>query len=201
MRYSLFSGTTPCDRHLHDCCIAPGISQRPPQPLVVVRPLPNADAFELYQRLGITDGPSFLLESGNGTNATARYSFFGNHPYLTLTGRAQDYSIETDGHITTAHGYAFDAFRPGLRRFTIPQPDGCRRFTVGPSDTSVMISSDRLNHCPPWPLTTSGSPDLQWPSSIPWPQSITHRPAVPNVLPLRCHDFGLNRGKTASGRQ
>ena len=103
----------------------------PPQPLVVVRPQPKSDVFELYQRLTSTDGPSFLLESGNGTNATARYSFFGSHPYLTVIGRAQDYSTKTDGHITTARGSVFDAFRQAFADSTIPRPAGLPPFFGG----------------------------------------------------------------------
>ncbi|MCW5799057.1 MAG: anthranilate synthase component I family protein [Nitrospira sp.] len=103
----------------------------PPQPLVVVRPLPKADVFELYQRLAVSDGPSFLLESGNGTNATARYSFFGSHPYRTLTGRAHDYSMKADGHVTTARSSVFDAFRQAFADSTIPQPDGLPPFFGG----------------------------------------------------------------------
>ena len=131
MRYSLFLGYDTVTDTFMTAVSHQAFLNGPPQPLVVVRPLPNADAFELYQRLGITDGPSFLLESGNGTNATARYSFFGNHPYLTLTGRAQDYSMKADGHITTAHGYAFDAFRQAFADSTIPQPDGLPPFYGG----------------------------------------------------------------------
>ena len=103
----------------------------PPQPLVVVRPLPKADVFELYQRLTLTDGPSFLLESGNGTQATARYSFIGSHPYLTLTGGAQNHHLETDGHTTTSPGSVFDAFRQAFADATIPRPDGLPPFFGG----------------------------------------------------------------------
>lgn len=103
----------------------------PPQPLVVVQPLPKADVFELYQRLPLSDGPSFLLESGNGTDATGRYSFFGSHPYLTLSGRAEDYHLETGGHIRTSHGSAFEAFRHTFADSRIPQPDGLPPFFGG----------------------------------------------------------------------
>ncbi|HPV82379.1 MAG TPA: hypothetical protein PK866_04605, partial [Nitrospira sp.] len=103
----------------------------PPQPLVVVRPLPKADVFELYQRLTLTDGPSFLLESGNGTQATARYSFIGSHPYLTLTGGAQNHHLGTDGHTTTSPGSVFDAFRQAFANATIPRPDGLPPFFGG----------------------------------------------------------------------
>ncbi len=103
----------------------------PPQPLVVVRPQPPADAFELYQRLPQTDHPSFLLESGNGTSATAQYSFFGSDPYLILTGLAQEYRMETEGQAKTSRGSAFDALRRALADSAIPHPDGLPPFYGG----------------------------------------------------------------------
>jgi len=103
----------------------------PAQPLVVVRPQPNADVFELYGRMVRPDRPSFLLESGNGTSATARYSFFGNDPYLTLTGRGQKYQIETADEVRTHHGSAFQALQQTLADSTIAKPDGLPPFYGG----------------------------------------------------------------------
>ncbi len=103
----------------------------PPQPLVVVRPQPNFDVFELYQRLSRSDHPSFLLESANGTSVTARYSFFGNDPYLTLSGRAPDYQMKSAGRVQTHHGSAFDALQQALADSAIAQPDGLPPFFGG----------------------------------------------------------------------
>lgn len=103
----------------------------PPQPLVVVRPQPNADVFELYTRMVRPDRPSFLLESGNGTSATARYSFFGHDPYLTLTGRGQKYQIETADQVRTHYGSAFQALQKALADSTIAKPDGLPPFYGG----------------------------------------------------------------------
>ena len=132
MRYSLFLGTRPS---MHDTSMT-DLSHRaflsgPPQPLVVVRSLPKPDVFELYQRLPLIDGSSFLLESGNGTNATARYSYFGSHPYLTLTGRAQDYQWNTGEQVNTCHGSVFDAFQQAFADSTIPLPAGLPPFFGG----------------------------------------------------------------------
>src|SRR5512132_2730274 len=96
----------------------------PPQPLVLVRPQLHPDPFELYGRLAGPDRPSFLLESGHGIRGTARYSFFGSDPYLTLSGRAQQYRIETADHIRTYHGSPFQALRQALAESAIPKPDG-----------------------------------------------------------------------------
>jgi aminodeoxychorismate synthase component I len=103
----------------------------PPQPLVVARPQPNADVFELYRRLARPDRPSFLLESGNGASTTARYSFFGSDPYLTLTGRAMEYRIETAGRIRTCSGSAYHALQRMLAASTIARPDGIPPFYGG----------------------------------------------------------------------
>jgi anthranilate/para-aminobenzoate synthase component I len=103
----------------------------PPQPLVVVRPQPDADAFELYCRLAPAARPSFLLESANGTDSTARYSFFGRDPYLTLTSRAQDYRIETGGQIRHYQGSGLQALQQALARSTITRPEGLPPFYGG----------------------------------------------------------------------
>lgn len=103
----------------------------PPQPLVVVRPQPNADPFELYQRLAPTNRPSFLLESGNGTHITARYSFFGSEPYLTVSGRGQEYQVEEEGQSTVVTGSAFQALGRILGASMIHQLEGIPPFFGG----------------------------------------------------------------------
>ncbi len=103
----------------------------PPQPLVVVRPQPNADPFELYQRLAPTNRPSFLLESGNGRHLTARYSFFGSEPYLTMRGRGQEYRLEEAGRSTVVSGSPFQALGRILGASIIPRLDGIPPFFGG----------------------------------------------------------------------
>lgn len=63
----------------------------PPSPLIVARPCPSADPFELYSNIVSARSPSFLLESGNGDGAMGRYSYFGSDPYQTLTGAADQF--------------------------------------------------------------------------------------------------------------
>ncbi|MDR4481160.1 MAG: anthranilate synthase component I family protein [Nitrospira sp.] len=103
----------------------------PAQPLVVVRPQPQADVFELYRRLAPAERPSFLLESANGTETTARYSFFGREPYLTLTARAQEYDIETGGQLRHYTGCGLKALQQALAASTIPRPDDIPPFYGG----------------------------------------------------------------------
>ena len=132
----------------------------PPQPLVVVRPHPKADVFELYQRLALTDFPSFLLESGNGTNATARYSFFGSHPYLTLTGRAQDYQWNTGEQVNTCHGSVFDAFQQAFADSTIPLPAGLPPFFGGAVGYLSYDLARSFESLPTLAADDLGHPDL-----------------------------------------
>ncbi len=132
----------------------------PPQPLTVVRPQPNVDVFELYRRLARSDRPSFLLESANGTSATARYSFFGHDPYLTLSGRAGDYQMESAGRVQTYHGSAFDALQQALADSAIPQPDGLPPFfggAVGYLGYDLVRSFESL---PTWATDDLSLPDL-----------------------------------------
>ena len=103
----------------------------PPQPLVAVRPQPNADAFELHCRLGQAERSSFLLESANGTNTTARYSFFGRDPYLTLTSRAQEYQIKTGEQIRHYQGSGLQALQHTLDESLIAKPEGLPPFYGG----------------------------------------------------------------------
>ena len=103
----------------------------PPQPLVVVRPQPNAGPFELYQRLAPANRPSFLLESGNGSLLTARFSFFGSEPYLTMSGRAQMYQLQEAGQSRFCTGSAFEALGRILDASTIPQLEGIPPFFGG----------------------------------------------------------------------
>jgi len=132
MRYSHLLGYgTPLKRRFMSFSSHQAFLSGPPQPLVVVRPQPDVDAFELYCRLAPAERPSFLLESANGTDTTARYSFFGRDPYLTLTSRAQEYQIETGGQIRRYQGSGIQALQQALAESTITKPEGLPPFYGG----------------------------------------------------------------------
>ena len=132
----------------------------PPQPLVLVRPQPQADPFDLYERLARPDGPSFLLESGTGTSGTARYSFFGSDPYLTLSGRAQEYQIETVDQVRSYSGSPFRALQQTLAESTIPRPDGLPPFYGGAVGYLSYDLSRSFESLPTWAIDDLGHPDL-----------------------------------------
>ncbi len=62
-----------------------------PSPLILTRPSPSADPFELYAKIASARYPSFLFESGNGEGAMGRYSYFGGDPYQTLYGKGNTF--------------------------------------------------------------------------------------------------------------
>ncbi len=71
----------------------------PPSPLIVTRPLPSANPFELYSRIASARSPSFLLDSGSSDGTMGRYSYFGSEPYQTLSGTADQFvQRSTLGH-------------------------------------------------------------------------------------------------------
>ena len=57
----------------------------PPSPLIVTRPCPSSNPFELYANIASTTHPSFLLETGGGPSM-GRYSYFSTDPYCKLSG-------------------------------------------------------------------------------------------------------------------
>src|SRR5207247_11070129 len=59
-----------------------------PEPLALSLPPPAEDLFALYRPTVLPDRPSFLLQSGKGGGAVARYSCLGRDPYLVLRGQA-----------------------------------------------------------------------------------------------------------------
>jgi len=102
-----------------------------PEPLALTLPMPETDAFELYRRIRQPGRPSFLLESGKGTEAIARYSFLGSDPYLVLTGKDNRYELRTRDRSTVHEGDPFAALAGLLRASRMPRPEGLPPFFGG----------------------------------------------------------------------
>jgi anthranilate/para-aminobenzoate synthase component I len=102
-----------------------------PEPLALTLPLPEADAFDLYRRIRKPGRPSFLLESGKGTEAIARYSFLGSDPYLVLTGKDHRYELRARDRSTVHEGDPFSALAGLLRESRMPRPEGLPPFFGG----------------------------------------------------------------------
>ena len=106
------------------------IAERP-EPLVLSLPLPGTDAYELYRRIAVPGRPSFLLESGKGGDAVARYSFMGSDPYLVLSGKDQQYELRARDRTTAKEGDPFAALAALMRSSRIARPDGLPPFFGG----------------------------------------------------------------------
>ncbi len=59
----------------------------PPQPLILTLENHGRTAFDLYRLIASPSQPSFLLDSGKGTDSGNHYSFLGSAPFSVLTGR------------------------------------------------------------------------------------------------------------------
>ena len=132
----------------------------PPQPLVLVRPQPPADSLELYRQLVRPDRPSVLLESGNGTSRTARYSFMGTDPYLQLSGRAREYRIQTAEQVRTYSGSPFEALERILTNSAIPRPEGLPPFYGGAVGYLGYDLARSFESLPSWSIDDLHCPDL-----------------------------------------
>src|SRR5436309_1251197 len=99
-----------------------------PEPLALSLPPPAEDLFELYRRIVLPNRPSFLLESGKGGDAVARYSFMGSDPYLVLSGKDDHYELRTGDVSTVKQGDPFAALTGLLRASRIERPDGVPPF-------------------------------------------------------------------------
>jgi anthranilate/para-aminobenzoate synthase component I len=105
--------------------------EQQPEPLALTLPLPEADAFTLYRRIRQPGRPSFLLESGKGTEAIGRYSFLGSDPYLVLAGKDHRYELRARDRATVHEGDPFSALAGLLRASRMPRPEGLPPFFGG----------------------------------------------------------------------
>src|SRR5690349_21658492 len=102
-----------------------------PQPLILSVPQPEVDVFELYRRIASPGRPSFLLESGKGGSAIARWSFFGSDPYLELSGKGTRYELHTRDGSVVYKGDPFKALAELLKASRISRPDDAPPFIGG----------------------------------------------------------------------
>lgn len=144
-----------------------------PQPLVVVRPQPTADVFELYRRVTKPGRPSLLLDSANAAGPVARYSFICSEPYLTLTGRGAEYTIQSEGQQQRGIGSAVEVLQELLHDSAIARPPGLPRFMAAQLAISATTLSVPSNPFPRWLSTICGCRTSTWSCSIWWQPSIT----------------------------
>src|SRR5262249_19816719 len=109
----------------------PSFLNGPPRPLVLTMDGQGRTPFELYCLIASLSRPSFLLDSGKGTDGGSRYSFLGSSPFSVLTGRQGQASLRThDGHEYSSK----DPFGSLCQLFGGPQiepPQGLPSFLGG----------------------------------------------------------------------
>ncbi len=118
-----------------------------PEPLILSVPLPTPDVFELYRRIANPGRSSFLLESGQGSAATARYSFMASDPYALLSGGGRSYQLRSHDGTVSREGHPYKALAEILRASRMPRPDGAPPFfggAVGLLTYDAVRQFDRL---------------------------------------------------------
>ncbi|MGQ0810278.1 MAG: hypothetical protein ACT4OO_03520, partial [Nitrospiraceae bacterium] len=103
----------------------------PPQPLVLSIQQPVAPVFELYRRIIVPGRPSFLLESGSGNSAIARYSFLGSNPYMVLTGKQDRSEMWTPNRKTVIEHKPFEILAKLVLNSKIARPADIPPFFGG----------------------------------------------------------------------
>lgn len=133
-----------------------------PEPLAVTLPLPEADAFELYRRIALPGRPSFLLESGKGSDTIARHSFLGSTPYLVLTGKDRGYELRQHDRITRHDGDPWLALASLLRRSRMPRPEGLPPFFGGAVGYVSYDAARSFESLPSLAVDDLRGPDLEF---------------------------------------
>jgi aminodeoxychorismate synthase component I len=103
----------------------------PPQPLVFSLDVQGRTPFELYRLIASPSQPSFLLDSGKGTDGGNHISFLGSNPFSVLTGRQGQATLRT--HEGREY-FSQDPFGALCRLFAAPQiepPPGLPYFSGG----------------------------------------------------------------------
>lgn len=138
------------------------LSEERPKPLALALPRPNASPFELYRRIARPGRPSFLLESGLGSAATASHSFLGAEPYLILTGKGDRYELRTGDRATRHEGDPFAALAARLRASRLPRPEGLPPFFGGAVGYLGYDLARRFERLPSLAADDLDLPDLQF---------------------------------------
>ena len=78
-----------------------------------------------------SENNSFLLESVEGGEKWARYSFIGRNPYMTFSSNGDAVMICRDGKETKTTGNPFEVLKDIFAGFRYARPDGLPRFSGG----------------------------------------------------------------------
>jgi anthranilate synthase component 1 len=84
-----------------------------------------------FMHLKTLSNRTFLFESVEGGEKTARYSFMGCNPFQTLRATDRFVEIEQDGNKTRLEGDIFQILKEQFSRYRVVHPEALPRFTGG----------------------------------------------------------------------
>src|SRR5579859_1153789 len=92
---------------------------------------------------------SFLLESVEGGERIARYTYFGADPFLTLASRGREITVERGGRTIKESGSVFDYLRQAGNRYHAAVPAGIPPFSAGAVGYVAYEAVRQLENLPP----------------------------------------------------
>lgn len=128
-----------------------------PPPFICSYPLAGHTPFELYQRMTAGVSPSFLLESGKGPSGLARYSYFGNSPFLEFVAKENQYEIRSQGQRIKAQG---DTFALLWKLLGPPVPRTYRALPPFLGGAVGMVSYDLIRQFERLPTSAKADVDI-----------------------------------------
>ena len=92
---------------------------------------------------------SFLLESVEGGERIARYTYFGADPFLTVASRGRKITVERGGRETSESGSIFDYLRQAGRHYHAAVHPGIPPFSAGAVGYVAYEAVRQLERLPP----------------------------------------------------
>lgn len=87
----------------------------------------------IIDKLGLADQPVVLLESGKGTEASARFSFIGFEPWQSFCSKGNDIKVKDFGQGEDRHWstHPYQAFREEMSKYGMVRYEGLPPFVGG----------------------------------------------------------------------
>lgn len=109
-----------------------------------------------------TGAYGFLLESVEGGEKLARYSFLGKNPFRILRARGGEVTLDDAEGTRRVDGNVFEAVQRQLDRYTEVKVSGLPRFTCGAVGYLGYDMVRLIEHLPDQPEDDLGLPDAVW---------------------------------------
>lgn len=104
----------------------------------------------------------FLLESVEGGEQLARYSFLGRNPFKVLRFDGETVTLEQEGKVKTMDAPYFEVLKRLTTAYTEPELPGLPRLTGGAVGFSSYDTVRQIEHLPDVPGGDIGLPEAVW---------------------------------------